>query len=630
MTRYYPALIILIGPLSAEIQARTEELIRERLGVSATPDIFQFVEGKPDRIDNEIRDYYHAALSKRTASETQDALAGTVDGSRIETFVVAPLEPDSLNLAKLCAKVVDKCARETVAGGRNAIFLASRGLLSLTDASRHQAAQTLDLAMCESVFPFSRCFFVDDVNEIGQTVTSRADLVDLVANFISLSIASDLCDVLQSNPPPYDGSRGLQHKAYASFSCNTIGFNKSVLIDELTHLLASDIAGHLVSDRRIKNEHADLVAESVDWFHDDRRALEQELRKRNNDGPQNGEALPQSVIAAASLAAERRLDQFLDRTCEMLKHDFGELRDFLDLVLDQWLVALEQMAEEIKRKKIKIADLSIKSLVGIPYTVVYKEEIVEQPRWWQLFRKPQTRTINRTQSLDPGMVLAEARREHSILTRILEIKIALYNRLDGLCLNLDRLKQSLERPTLIESQSIFNVDLVNDNLAQQYYSSAEYQDKDAHITQFIYSPEFNRFRTELSSYPAGVPEVYLFHYCKRCFQFIESLTVEKICALKRLFKDHRGLLYFSPPFWKPVSLATGERLAIILSREEAKLDLRNVVDIRTSPINEIYVNSNDSNNITLIQMTYGLKLADFISFADHGDAIPAAAEHSFV
>jgi len=615
MTRYYPALIVLAHPFGAEIRDRAQQLIHERLSVDMTPKIFQFLEVKAEISDQEIRGHYHAALSKRSATESQEVLSGTVDGSRIETFVVAAIEPESLNLAKRCAQIIDNCARETVAGGRNAIFLASRSLLSISDTARQQAAQDLDAAMCEPVFPFSRCFFIDDINEAGQTVTSIADVVDLIANFLALSIASDLCDVLQSNPPPYDGSRGLQHKAYASFSCNTLGFNKSVLIDGLAHRLACEIVGRLVSDGRIRNEHTALVAQSVSWFHENCRALEQQLRNQNDGSPE----IPQQlVIEAARLSGERNLDQFLDGACETLKHDFGALRDFIEQVLDQWLVELERLADEVKLKKRKLADLSIKSLLGIPSTVVYQTQFIEKPRWWQVFATPKTKIVDCTRSVEPGVALTEARREHANLHHILEIMIALFNRLDKICLNLDRLKQSLDKPGRIEFQSIFNVDLVNDDLAQKFYSSSEYQQKASHIEQFDHSPEFISFRSELSCYPDGTPDRHLFDYCKRCVQFVEGFNIVKICALKRLFKGPQESLYVSSPFWRPVSLATAERVAIVLSGEQSKLDFRSVADGRSNPTNEIYVQNHDSNTVTLIQITYGLRVDDFFPTA-HND-----------
>lgn len=613
MTRYYPALIVLAHPLGAEIRERTQQFIHERLGVDTTPKIFQFLEVKAETSEQEIRGHYHAALSKRAAAESQEVLPGTIDGSRIETFILAAIEPDSLTLAKQCAKTIGKCARETVAGGRNAIFLSSRSLLSISDTARQQAAQDLDAAMCEPVFPFSRCFFVDDINEVGQTVTSIADVVDLIANFLALSIASDLCDVLQSNPPPYDGSRGLQHKAYASFSCNTLGFNKSTLIDGLAHRLACEIAGRLVSDGRIRNDHTALVAQSVSWFHENCRALEQQLRiQSDNNGNAGGAETPQqSVVAAAQLSAERSLDQFLDGACDTLKYDFGALRDFIDQVLDQWLVELERLADEVKLKKAKIADLSIKSLLGISSTVVYQTEFIERPRWWQVFATPQTKIVEGTRSVKPGVALTEAHREHAMLNRILEIMIALFNRLDKICLNLDRLQHSLNKPDRVEFQSIFNVDLINDDLAREFYSSSEYQEKDSHIEQFVHSPEFISFRSELSRYPDGTPERYLFDYCKRCVQFVEGFNIVKICTLNRLFKGPRESLYVSPPFWKPVSLATAERVAIVLNGEQSKFDFRSVVDGRSNPTNEIYVENHDPNTITLIQITYGLRVEDF-------------------
>src|SRR5262249_37891270 len=156
-------------------------------------------------------------------------------------------------------------------------------------------------------------------------------------------------------------------------------------------------------------------------------------------------------------------------------------------------------------------------------TVVYQTEIIEKPRWWQIFARPQTKIVSRTRNIQPGVAVAEARREHAILNKIFEIKISLFNRLDRLCLNLDRLRQSLDHPRAIECQSIFNIDLVDDELAEKFYSSAdEYQHRESHIEQFVHSPEFIRFMSELTTYPDGAPELYLLDYCRRCFQFVEG------------------------------------------------------------------------------------------------------------
>src|SRR5215813_4980620 len=147
MTRYYPALIVLAHPFGAEIRDRARQFIHERLSLDETPGIFQFLDVNADNCDQEIKNHYHAALSKRASAEAQEILPGTVDTSRIESFIVTAIEPENLALATKCASVIGKCARETVAGGRNAIFLASRNLLSLTDTARQQAAHDLDLAM---------------------------------------------------------------------------------------------------------------------------------------------------------------------------------------------------------------------------------------------------------------------------------------------------------------------------------------------------------------------------------------------------------------------------------------------------------------------------------------------------
>ena len=67
-----------------------------------------------------------------------------------------------------------------------------------------EAAQILDRAM-ETGAPFNRCFFVDEVDELGQTLDA-AELIDTIAHFLVLSLASDVSTELRSKLPPHIGA----------------------------------------------------------------------------------------------------------------------------------------------------------------------------------------------------------------------------------------------------------------------------------------------------------------------------------------------------------------------------------------------------------------------------------------
>jgi hypothetical protein len=622
MPRYNPALIILNGAFAEEIHDRTQTFISERLRLSVPPPIFQFVHQRDAQCNvAEIVAAYSTALSKRSAAEAERVLQSAIDGSRIETIVVAPLDGESFKLAAQTAEIIDRCALDTVSGGRNAIFLVSRNLLSLDDRLHQEGARSLDLAMQSKAFPFNRCFFIDEVNELGQTITIKEDVIDLVANFIALTIASELSDALKHNPPPYDGTPGLHHKAYSSFSCNRIGFKKDGLIVGLSHHLAQDISQHLLINSLPDTKISGLLEQSLSWLRHDYLLSANELKTpRTGDGEGSnatGAAIDDRVVHAAHLAAQKRLDDLTDMVCKSLDFNLGALRDFLEQCLERWLTELEQLADTVKAKKAEIAELSVKAMLGIPRTITYQEEAYEKAKWWQFFGGGKRRPIvvMRTQTVQPIEVLRDALREYSVMSKVLDIHSALFARLDMACINLDLMKESLTPPPpQANSHSIFDLDLVDEELIEKFYRSAEYNNRDEDIKEFVRSDEFKKFKGELFSYPEGAPGRYLFDYCERRFHFITAYGVEKICRLKRSFKEHKEFLYLSTPFWKPLTNATGERLSILCCDERSRFDLNSVLDIRNSSTSDLYVESQDPGSITVIQISYGLKLQDVLLF----------------
>ena len=618
MPRYNPALIILSGALAEQISDRTQTFICERLGLTTPPPIFQFVRQKDTTCNTaEIVAAYSTALSKRSAAEAEEALQSPVDGSRIETFVVAPLETESFQLAVNTSEVIDRCALDTVSGGRNAIFIVSRNLLSLDDVLQQQGALGLDQAMQGKAFPFNRCFFIDEVNELGQTLTIREDVVDLIANFIALTIASELSDVLKNNPPPYDGTPGLHHKAYSSFSCNRIGFKKDGLIVGLSHHLAQDISQRLLVNEGPDAKMHGLLEQSVNWFRRSCLTVTEEFKAQSN-GDGGGSVAPSTamedrIFHAAHLKAQKNLDVFTDGVFKSLAFNLGALRDFLDQCLECWLAELEQLADKVKAKKANIAELSIKAALRIPRTITYEEEVYEEARWWQVFnRKRQPTIVTRARTVPPAETLREAFQEYSVMSKVLDIHSALFARLDMACVNIDIMKESLAPPPRVKSHSIFDLDLVDDDLIEKFYRSEEYNNREEDINEFVHSEEFTKFKNELFSYPGGTPGRRLFDYCERCFHFVSGYGVEKICRLKRSFKEHKEFLYLSTPFWKPLTSATGERVVIVCCDERSRFDLNNVLDIRNSPTSELYVKSQDPGSITVIQISYGLRLQDVL------------------
>src|SRR6185312_7088899 len=611
MSRYNPSLIILHGDFASEISETTQRFIRERLHLSELPPIFQFLPQQGEKCNTaEIATAYNSALSKRAAAHSANLLQRAVDSSRIETFLVGPLTAEFVKLAGSISTIIGDCALDTLSGGRNAIFLLSRQQLSFEDGI-HEGAIELDKAMGGKDFPFSRCFFIDEVNELGQTLTLRSDTVDLVSNFIVLAIASELSDVLKVNPPPYDGAQGSHHKAYGSFSCNRIGFRKERLISGAAQLLARDLSQQLHNSRVSDDALDELLTQSAAWFRNSRQSLEERLRKAElaRETGRNGNFQSTSVMSIQRLA-QLELDQFTDRVIATLAPNLGSLSGFLNRCLERWLVELEELAEQVRTKRSEIVALSIDDMLGLQRTETYQEEIPQQAKWWQFGAKPKPPIfVQHSRVVDTGKALNGLIREYSLLSAVLDIHVALFARLDMASINLELMsKHQPTRESNAECQSIFDLDLVDDDLIENFYRFSYQARGDESLREFLESDQFRLFKNELFSYPEGQPLRHLLAYCSSCFQFIANYGVEKIYKLKRSLADHKEFLYLSTPFWKPLSSATGERVLVVCRDARSEFDLKTVLDSRNVGTNEIYVDSDDAGSITVVQISYGVKI----------------------
>ena len=619
MPRYTPALIILNGVVAEAIGARVEEFICERLGLEHSPPIFQFLQlTNKGNIQNEVAQAYAVALSKRATAESERLLRENIDASRLETYVVAPLQPDSCNLALSISRAVDNCALETVAGGRNAIFLTLKKLLSLQDEELHIAAENLDQAMQAKAFPFNRCFFIDDVNELGETLTLQADIVDLVANFISFAIASNSSDVLRNNPRPYDGA-GQHHTAYASFSCNRIRFGKDDLVNGLSEHLARDIAQHSSGKDVLEREFDGLLEPGLLWLSNSFKAVEQQIIAGENgrgNGSNYGSFLDRRFSDMANEKTKNRLSEFTERACQSLQGDLKAFRAFLEQYLECWLIELEAYADSTRRLKREISQVSIKAILDIPSHKTFIDEVPPERKWWHIFvrKKMEPLRVERKAAVLPKDALEEVLVNHATLTKVFDLHLALALGLEAVCINLDLLQQQLATTSEQKFNSIFDFELVDKELIGKFYNSTDYSSKEEDIKGFVSSAEFKRFMDSLFVYPDGNPHQHLLTYCKRRFDFIKTYGIEKICNLRRVFREQKDFLYLSPPFWRPLSNATGEKLVVVACDDQSKFDLKSILDTRNSSTNEVFVTSQDADSISIIQISYGLRLRDVFLF----------------
>lgn len=263
-----PALVISGGQHADAINERISTQITFRNALETSPPVFGFL-SVPDNsqdINPEIVQAYADIRSQFALKRTEQTPRFTVDTNGVDVFLVFPFDQKHCEQAIRISALLRECSSDGVSMTRNAIFLVSKKLLSLGVRNVQSALVTLNTAMQEVTFPFHRCFFVDEVNEQGQTITRPDELFELVARFISLTVASNMSEEIKKHIPKYAGVDTGMHPVYASFSCSTIGFDADKFAGGLSQYLAKDIAQSLFRDSSTEVQTGDAVEKPAQWF----------------------------------------------------------------------------------------------------------------------------------------------------------------------------------------------------------------------------------------------------------------------------------------------------------------------------------------------------------------------------
>lgn len=401
-----PALIIAGGARAKEIIAwvKSEIVSRNRVPdvalptmeqlkaeLDASPDgltdisqfpVFQFIhlnEGQLKEVEI-LTNAYALTRTQPAIRRTEETLRFKVDASGVEAFVIFRLQREECEEAIRIAGKLKECESEEVSITRNAIFLVSRKLLSLKSRSLQLALRKLDKAMQSDDFPFHRCFFVDEVNEQGQTMTKPEELTKLVARFVALTVASEFSVEIKKLAPFYKGKgTGEHYQAYGSFACSTIGFDGARFADKLSNRLAEDISVFLLRDAMKDFRQDESVQEGIRWSvtkadvmkqqikqipfkelldKDVFRQIERQLDDRdlNVDDPSSDHDYQQ---------VEKELDAIAAQVLQTRECNLNEYAQFLDQCLEQDLVTIESLSSKTKEIKKEIADLLIKIMCKI-------------------------------------------------------------------------------------------------------------------------------------------------------------------------------------------------------------------------------------------------------------------------
>jgi hypothetical protein len=653
-----PAVILGCGSFAEKILETAKRLICEYLELNVVPPILQFLSVGDDLPLPEadwgraaISDLYHKAASKQASLETERLMGMVVKTDAINSFVILPMQKEACLHALEIAEGMKRGAAATIGGNRNAIFLTAKRLLSLNPGSFQSAAQTLDSAMSavDREFPFNRCFFVDESNEQGQTISSEAELVELVARFVVLSIASDLSCEMQNSPPPYKG-QGPHYQSYASFSCTTLSVNLQALVEIMASYLAQDISAHLFEGGRRESPSGELWQKGVRWFED---SMKQPVKNSVNVG------LNKIKGDEDYQDSESRLDAMTRQMCGSLGSDLDALQAFLDECLEQALLKLEARYLEMQKLKEEISQLLINILLDIScgqQTTEKERTVFKERMGWIIFfliaavavtivslktadgqataagifagvsllvaaylvyrfgKKPETLFSVDNVVISCEEKLREKRAEYDKQNKILTIHMNLFNRLDLAHWNLTLIKDYAPEPPHKARENIFDLDIVDSELATYLYAQI-YKNKQAQIEAFITPARMDSFHLNLFSYPDRKLTDLLQQYCRQYFDDLRDLTLDQICDIKKTLTRQNDL-FMTAPYWYPRMLGAEDKgLIVLLGKEQPHM--KAFFEGRFGAGRTRFVEGQNTSRATLVQISYGLKMQDLFLFAHH-------------
>jgi hypothetical protein len=639
-----PAIVIAVGPLAGEIAERAQRLILRSTGHETVPAVFQFITLNGADPAAAVADAYRAATNKNAAISAEQSGLLSVHSSRVESYVIAPLDAAHYGTAAEAARALRHYSRGAISGGRNAIFLLPRRTSRKEFADLQAVSQTLESDV-QSDLTFNRCFFIGDVDESGQSI-GEGDVVELVARFVSLAVVSELSRHIRSAPPPFIGD-GPAHKAYASFSCSTIGFDAQRLTAVLSDYLATDICRRLFADRGFRLDDTEWPDRAAAW-------LKGSLGEKP-DGPPSaeGDGLNQDDDYNR---AKGRMDKFTYGAYTSLRDNLRAYQGLLDHCLGRGVVQLEALSKEMKELKKKINEIEIRILLddrdrGGDGFYGKEEDRFFTPAIFlgvagllallaTLFLgglEPQTLLAARVVGallILAGVVVAFLKRERPVYypaqlassleeelgrlkaeyaekNKLQNIHVELFTRLDLAHANLEGLRRRIAGPELRRERSIFDVDIIDAELARKFYDD-RYKTKDDDIAAFTSGKQLdNVYQATFSMLAVKLTET-MSHYCKGRFEGVGGFNLEQMFQLRKSLSSYRELRTASSPFWYPKDPAESEKIVLASIPARSPDDVRALLNDTFGAQNIKYVHGRDPFKATLVQVAYGQRLKNIL------------------
>ena len=659
MLEVNPALVIGIGDCAAQILRHAQELIFARCEVENVPDIFQFVSvpAVSVRHDEQLLDSFAMAMSARASAEAERSQRFSVDASAMQVFVIFVLQSEPLDIALEMLGALREQTHAFTAGGVNAIALVPQKLFSLNKEALHRAAQKLDAALQRSnsgsaILPFNRCFFLDEFNESGQMINQEEELIELAARFVSLSLASELTQVLRKNPPPYIGD-GAHYQAYASFCCNYIGFDRQALALSLASKLATDISKRLFATSGVTPSRNPLWDRAGYWFEQSVRESSPEPEKEQQKSPQTPPAPEPTEPDYQKINNDFR--DFTLELCKACHADLTLLQQLIDRCLDRGMAQLEAYADKIIQTKNEISELLIK--------IMLNESRPQPESKWVDVKKPRTGLIitlsiigvlaigagfvsgsvypfivgvaallgalvvylspEKEQKEIPAPLgpsyekeLKEKKRKYERQKKTLDHHRALYAQLDLAHANLATLRVDSPPPSLKPPESILDLDLLDERVVQSFYTT-RYQDKESDITSFISPSQIERFHHHLFSYPEIVLLDVLREYSFGRFNHVAQFSLEDVWQTRASLSVKRDSITLLSPFWHPFHPNKEEKMIVSLLGKNFHQSMSELLRNLFRAGNVQLVDSHKLTEATVIQISYGLRIEDIFILARH-------------
>jgi hypothetical protein len=652
MHQVNPALVVALGAHADQIAERFKASVTTRYGIDLVPPIFQVLQGEQLSLE-QIMAAYHTMLGSAARMEShrlfresaglESPPAAVIDGRRTCVFVVCPLSLTDYSRAVEVVRQIERRGIESVGITRNAIFLVSKedskGVLSDGD----EAVGALDRDMRSVGFPFHRCFFVDTVNEDPVRLETD-DVLTLVAEFVSLSVASDLSSLLRQNPPEYVGD-GPHYRAYASFSWNHFPAIREEFAATLTDRLSDDII-------RLCLEHGQqdevLDGGAADWFGE---SIESFQKSQGPDGAAN--ASKELFSDAAYKDAESRLNELSRSTLKSLKCNLATYRNFVDRCLESGLVQLELLREKMMELEGEVSDYLIKQMLR-PTKVTTTSTPARIKRAWGLFflllgsglaltayalvtgrqqidkQKPEVLVIagvgillivasvvvvmrkkvipaeerRHTETLTYDRPLAESRKAYENEERNLHIHLKLFAQLDKACLSLDVLMADLSAPKRARALDKFRLDFLDRAAIKKFYEEEFNADKQAELFATLNSQDSEGLHRALFSYPDARLIDFFRSFCRRHLSFVNEYSLEQIVEIVGSSGGLQSVPY--APFWNPL-VRDGEERTILVSTDAGSRELLgNFFSSIPGMPSVVYTDKSGNGQGTIVQVAYGV------------------------